>query len=1275
MAQENHPAAESSTGAPRKKRSAAEWTIATLLSVAIVGGLAIETSSRLGYRATMAKMQNRVPTPGHPVPEPLNADEADKLVSGWPIKSVEKLRDGASVQYLWRSLFHNLVITLKVASDGSVVALESNLPELPDVEPPTGPSPTAPIQYARGLRTDAAPGFALDLNNFTPLQPGGGHGHLSREVVRQALLLAARDELGLATRDKALNEPIPEEKSSGLPVMNLLNWEIENRHVRVALVAPTVQGTAPPVNLEFDVPPGGWLEGLAIVTESLSRSEFVAVLKKVGFTGEGRRFLPEGAVGDSILQDSAHLDVLSQFAAVRALHNEIAVLGESPDRLAALSRGYASLGALTEYLWSPAYKVFAARGLLYAERLMSKSSNRPLSLQNRAYVRALTGLHGSALADLAAAAALPATGEAPAWVAPIEAFCRSDARGLGEMIDRGTESTLAGYLNLLLAAASGTSQIRLDAARRMLALAPDCMPAYEVLLIAPELDVLRQVAVSAPDNFSLSLRLRLESTDYISDVARRLISDRSQNPAVDMKTRADLVQLLTEAGRLGKDAGEPSLAALATIIRETGFVHAWRLVSFLASSPRADVAETMARIRPIVKGHPFEAFIDVQLGDYDAAVKTWRSVLQRPVEPAVGATMHVDRGFSPADIGNYGAEKMTETFARQCDPIYPDLVRILRLGASAKLKADLSATLRDISPLSPAGIAAAITHDWERASESAGEWERRFGDSPDVIQALGDRYMALDRFEDAERCLKRRIELLQDHEAYQALASFYWNRGNERLWEETLLASLKIPSFGLADVNSRVSLAYYYMRRKEWEKARPHVEAAARSYSSASYMCAADFYERTGDWVRAESFERSSAERFEHGIHKWYLWCRRTGHGDVDAARARMQDELEYLSNVGGIEASGTAAMLYTLEDKPELSLNVLKEGLAYKSGPYYCLLAALRADESGRTKLRDEFLKKAVSVTDWRFTEFKNWVRAFVAAPELALDRKLLDWTIREGSIGAGNATAKFYLAGSFLAAHGREQEAHDYLEQAATSVAFRQDDSVMAAYALRQRGVPIGELRETEFDPQTTEWLKRLKVARVLADGAKWEESVGKCTKLIDEAPDFPDAFEQRSYGYLEMDRFEPALADINRAIDLLPTCARFHYWRAKIEDRMGRHQEAIDDYQAALKLVPDYARAHHELTFLYAACLDPKFRDARKAREHAQRSFDSGEIVQFVSFAALAVAAAEAGDFPKAVQAQSQAINVAPQNERRSLEERRRLFERREPYHRLPEWWKEQ
>ena len=106
------------------------------------------------------------------------------------------------------------------------------------------------------------------------------------------------------------------------------------------------------------------------------------------------------------------LGLAPQFAAVRALHAQIRSDGESPERLGALVRAYANLGSETEYQWTPSSKLFKARALLYAQRMLARDPRSPWPLWHRAYALALSGLHRDALADLDASRKLarPAAG-------------------------------------------------------------------------------------------------------------------------------------------------------------------------------------------------------------------------------------------------------------------------------------------------------------------------------------------------------------------------------------------------------------------------------------------------------------------------------------------------------------------------------------------------------------------------------------------------------------------------------------------------------------------------------------------------------------------------------------------------------------------------------------------------------------------------------------------------------------------------------------------------
>jgi hypothetical protein len=154
---------------------------------------------------------------------------------------------------------------------------------------------------------------------------------------------------------------------------------------------------------------------LTALAESLARTEFPVLLKQLGLAGRPNPPHDDAPVPPAVAARLDQLGLVDQFAAARALHQAIRADGESPSRLAALARTYAQLGALTEYQWSSAHRVFKARTLLLAQRLLARSPRSPFALRSRAFVRALVGRHDQALADLVAAGRLAEATKDRCW--------------------------------------------------------------------------------------------------------------------------------------------------------------------------------------------------------------------------------------------------------------------------------------------------------------------------------------------------------------------------------------------------------------------------------------------------------------------------------------------------------------------------------------------------------------------------------------------------------------------------------------------------------------------------------------------------------------------------------------------------------------------------------------------------------------------------------------------------------------------------------------------
>src|SRR5207237_982350 len=134
-------------------------------------------------------------------------------------------------------------------------------------------------------------------------------------------------------------------------------------------------------------------------------------------------------------------------------------------------------------------------------------------------------------------------------------------------------------------------------------------------------------------------------------------------------------------------------------------------------------------------------------------------------------------------------------------------------------------TLRKLSPYSPAARAALVREDWDAIKEHALEWEKE-SQRPDVLLALGQRYVKLHQSDDAERCFKRSLALSPDLPTYRLLAGVYQERGNTEQWLSTLQEVLKQPDTGLNHAQVQVQIARHFMSKKEFKKAQPYADAA-----------------------------------------------------------------------------------------------------------------------------------------------------------------------------------------------------------------------------------------------------------------------------------------------------------------------------------------------------------------------------------------------------------------------------------------------------------------
>ena len=195
-----------------------------------------------------------------------------------------------------------------------------------------------------------------------------------------------------------------------------------------------------------------------------------------------------------------------------------------------------------------------------------------------------------------------------------------------------------------------------------------------------------------------------------------------------------------------------------------------------------------------------------------------------------------------------------------------------------------------VSPHSPYARATLIEHDWDKVKDQVGQWEKEAGDSPTLLAALARRDTDLKKPGEAERC---------SEELHQTIARLLGLQPARRKLKATWRSQT------LAGDSRRVPRPW----GRPWPRPRQGRRRPRRAFHAAKALGQSVALRRIrrrdlgpmGDGLRSAmgggdgEMGRSCAmgpaltERYpESDWAMWYLCCKRTGHGDVDGARATL---------------------------------------------------------------------------------------------------------------------------------------------------------------------------------------------------------------------------------------------------------------------------------------------------------------------------------------------------------------------------------------------------
>lgn len=92
-----------------------------------------------------------------------------------------------------------------------------------------------------------------------------------------------------------------------------------------------------------------------------------------------------------------------------------------------------------------------------------------------------------------------------------------------------------------------------------------------------------------------------------------------------------------------------------------------------------------------------------------------------------------------------------------------------------------------------------------------------------------------------------------------------------------------------------------------------------------------------------------------------------------------------------------------------------------------------------------------------------------------------------------------------------------------------------------------------------------------RAFADG-HWDKARRGYAQLLQEDPENLDARRGLARTLMQMERYDEALAQFNRAITADPEFGATYANRGILHDRMGRYEKALADYRRAIELDPE-------------------------------------------------------------------------------------------------------
>lgn len=772
---------------------------------------------------------------------------------------------------------------------------------------------------------------------------------LMRELVRQAFVIAAQEELGAVVRDGSLYETVPTgENVKHLAVLERASldhrWQVKLYEIDDPSIKSPARGlwTDDPVwekTYKYRSSGSSMYAPLTIMYEEASSNDFVEALLAAGVMRHDqdadRGATPSAEQLEEWDEGLLAVDAAIQFGVLRDIHQSMRASGESAAHLERLCRGYANLSVLTQHQWNSTYEVFGARSWIYGRRLLQRSDDIDRASVHQAYAFALVGAHNHALKTIKSMeerGLLNEPTESEQWVRLIEPYLACDRAAVKQVgTDNPSLKSLARFLSFQLTAAYRIPQWIKSSGLEVLEDAPAAYGVYEMMArCGGYLSVERFGANMAIHALAASIRHSLESVidippSVLAEPGLRGILREEVLPKELGFARFTPVPKFA-ANRLRKETEKDtetnlSWSVLATLLEDEQFA---QIVNMLVDSLNAvehSNADVVESLMPLVEGHRYADVVRAfQYNHHTEFAKVIETVgamdvhdprpnmksLQRDYFRILNAKgIEITAGMMPTR--NFTMQGLLEQTTDAETPPWSPIV---------------AAEFRKIVPNHEMAVRWDILTDKKPTPEKLQKWEQSLHDDPISFRLIGNRYRELEDQENAVRCYEHSMELLPTYETASELAKHYQSIDQSEKWEQVLLDYLETEDLGLQHAGARRQLVAGLTSQGRWQDAKQHAILAAQTYQATSMLVASEVLEVLAQWDQSELWIRRLSQSYPSTSgYRWYFWCRRTGRGDLETAR-RLAIQAFQASK---LKTSHSHACFLVMEGQTEAAIKMIR--------------------------------------------------------------------------------------------------------------------------------------------------------------------------------------------------------------------------------------------------------------------------------------------------------------------------------------------------------------